>query len=171
VSKTADVYGDNPLLFESAFFYLTILFTFILALAPRYIYKALKMGYFPDDLDILRYNQKRSPHRNLAHDAYLGNRLAQLKRSTSRISRASGAEGRPSMDARMASRTDMSTGMRSVHRGFDFITEEDGIAIRRMQTNLSERHLEQSHRKRSTTLLRSLRQSMRRKRSNTVGSD
>lgn len=37
------------------------------------------------------------------------------------------------------SRTDMSTGMRSVHRGFDFATEEGGVAMRRMQSNLSER--------------------------------
>jgi phospholipid-translocating ATPase len=33
----------------------------------------------------------------------------------------------------------MATGERSVHRGFDFSTEENGVAMRRMQTNLSER--------------------------------
>ena len=33
----------------------------------------------------------------------------------------------------------MSTGERSVHRGFNFSTEENGVAIRRMQTDLSER--------------------------------
>ncbi len=33
----------------------------------------------------------------------------------------------------------MSTGIRSVHRGFDFATEENGVAMRRMQSNLSER--------------------------------
>jgi len=35
----------------------------------------------------------------------------------------------------------MSTGLRSVHRGFNFSTEEGGIAMQRMQTNLSERRL------------------------------
>ena len=35
----------------------------------------------------------------------------------------------------------MSTGLRSVHRGFDFSTEEGGVAMQRMQTNLSERRL------------------------------
>lgn len=33
----------------------------------------------------------------------------------------------------------MSTGARSVHRGFDFSTEENGVAMRRLQSNLSER--------------------------------
>ena len=33
----------------------------------------------------------------------------------------------------------MSTRERSVHRGFDFSTEENEVAIRQMQTNLSER--------------------------------
>jgi phospholipid-translocating ATPase len=75
------------------------------------------------------------------------------------------------MDARMASRTDMASGMRSIHRGFDFITEEDGVAMRRIQTNLSERRTSTLNlaeasprrRKRSATLLRSLRLSRRRK--------
>lgn len=39
----------------------------------------------------------------------------------------------------MASHTDMSTGIRSTHRGFDFATEEGGVAMKRMQSNLSER--------------------------------
>lgn len=43
------------------------------------------------------------------------------------------------------SRTDMSTGVRSVHRGFDFATEEDGVAMRRMQSNLSERRQSSRH--------------------------
>ncbi|KAJ7574607.1 hypothetical protein C8J56DRAFT_1172708 [Mycena floridula] len=49
---------------------------------------------------------------------------------------------RPSIDIRSASRTDMSTGLVSTERGFDFATEEGGGAvIRRMQTDLSERNL------------------------------
>ncbi|KAG8217698.1 hypothetical protein J3R82DRAFT_5854 [Butyriboletus roseoflavus] len=43
------------------------------------------------------------------------------------------------------SRTDMSTGVRSVHRGFDFATEEGGVAMRRMQSNLSERRQSNRH--------------------------
>ena len=58
----------------------------------------------------------------------------------------------------------MSTGIRSVHRGFDFSQEEGGVAIRRIQTNLSERRqssrnlatIDESHgtlRKRAGTIL------------------
>lgn len=43
------------------------------------------------------------------------------------------------MDVRAASRTDMSTGLVSIDRGFDFATEENGVAMRRMQSNISER--------------------------------
>lgn len=57
------------------------------------------------------------------------------------------------MDLRSASRTDMSTGVRSVHRGFDFATEEHGVAMRRMQSNLSERR--QSSRNLATQATRS----------------
>jgi len=35
----------------------------------------------------------------------------------------------------------MSTGLVSVDRGFDFATEEHGVEIRRIQTNLSERRV------------------------------
>jgi phospholipid-translocating ATPase len=162
------VYGNNNFLLPSPYFWLIMFLTIILAIAPRYIAKAVKLEYYPDDLEILRYNRKYHPERDLAKDAYMGNRLAELKRSTSRVSRASAPEGRPSMDPRMASRTDMSTGMRSVHRGFDFITEEDGVAMRRMQTNLSERRTSQialPRRKRST-IFRNIKQSMRRRKSN-----
>jgi len=48
-------------------------------------------------------------------------------------------ERRPPVEPLTGSRTDMSTGQRSVHRGFDFATEEGGVAMRRIQTNLSER--------------------------------
>jgi phospholipid-translocating ATPase len=33
----------------------------------------------------------------------------------------------------------MSTGLISVDRGFDFVTEEHGVEMRRVQTNLSEK--------------------------------
>lgn len=35
---------------------------------------------------------------------------------------------------------DMSTGLTSVNRGFDFSTEEHGVAIERMQSHLSDHH-------------------------------
>jgi phospholipid-translocating ATPase len=158
-----------------------MLLAVIVALAPRYIFRAIQTTYYPTDLDILRYNRKYRPEVDVTAGAYAGNRLAELKRSASRTSRASrasasGTQGRPSMDPRMASRTDMASGMRSVHRGFDFITEEPGgVAMRRIQTNLSERRTSQLNLsrppRRSTTLLRSLRLSMSRKKRPTGHAD
>jgi len=97
-------------------------------------------------MDTVRYIHKMDPTRDLSQDQN-GTGLAAWKRPASvasyPVSRpesvASFAPG-PSTDVRSASRTDMSTGMRSAgHRGFDFSTEENGVAMKRMQTNLSER--------------------------------
>jgi phospholipid-translocating ATPase len=141
------IWGNNHYLFESAYFWLCLPLTILLALLPRYIYKAYKANFSPDDIDILRYLYKTDPHRDLAHDPNLRGHLTSFKRhrtvslgSRSQSRMASAASlSRPSMDFRSASRTDMSTGVRSIHRGFDFSTEENGVAMRRMQSNLSER--------------------------------
>lgn len=143
------VYGNNIFLFESAYFWLCLPITVCLALLPRYLYKAYTFAFNPSDIDTLRYVYKIDPHRDLAHDPQLRSTLPSLKRrvtasltsrtrSQSRIGSMTSLP-RPSMDLRSASRTDMSTGVRSVHRGFDFATEENGVAMRRMQSNLSER--------------------------------
>lgn len=137
------IYGNNHFLFGSAYFWLCIPLTVCLALAPRYLFKAWKFGYRPNDVDILRYIAKKEPHRDLAHDAlYFRHDLDHLKRpteSTTPSRRASLMASRTSLDLPTASRTDMSTGIRSTHRGFNFAMEENGVAMRRMQTNLSER--------------------------------
>ncbi len=39
----------------------------------------------------------------------------------------------------------MATGLTSVDRGFDFATEENGVEMRRVQTNLSERRMSKQH--------------------------
>lgn len=136
--------------------------TVCVALLPRYVAKAWQFGFVPNDIDILRYIAKTDPHRDLARDAYLDGRGLKamkrevptdqddaLSRRTSRSSYASVPprtsnirhpnQGSSSADVRSASRTDMSTGIRSVHRGFDFATEEGGVAMRRMQSNISSR--------------------------------
>ncbi|KII88208.1 hypothetical protein PLICRDRAFT_175835 [Plicaturopsis crispa FD-325 SS-3] len=97
---------------------------------------------------------------------------SRSSRAPSRMSRSDSvgdislAPRRPSMDTRAGSRTDMSTGVRSIHRGFDFSTEEHGVQMRRMQSNLSERRQSSRHlpiddasesRKHSLFHLRSLR--------------
>ncbi|KAG6843812.1 hypothetical protein H0H87_000218 [Tephrocybe sp. NHM501043] len=140
------MWGYNNYLWPSAYFWLCLPLTICLALAPRYIAKAWKFGFAPDDIDIMRYIRKKEPERDLTKEAYITRTSssrpfarASSSRRTSRSSFASERPTRPSFDPRNGSRTDMSTGMRSVHRGFDFSTEEGGVAMQRIQTNLSER--------------------------------
>jgi len=151
-------WGNDHYLFHSAYFWLCLPITIIYALVPRYLYKAWKLGYAPDDIDIVRWNHAVHPERDIGKDAYYDAPLQALKgpRSSASIHHDTPRSGsvrpmsiaesvatvdarRPSMNLRAGSRTDMSTGIASVHRGFDFATEEGGVAMRRIQTNLSER--------------------------------
>ncbi|KAF4608233.1 hypothetical protein EYR40_000577 [Pleurotus pulmonarius] len=143
------VFGNDEFLFPSAYFWLCLPITIFLSLLPRYIHKAYMFGFAPNDIDILRYIRKHHPHIDLATQGRIPSGLHHMKRPASVVSRrTSRTESvmsipleliRPSMDARSASRTDMATGITSVHRGFDFATEENGVAMKRMQSNLSER--------------------------------
>ncbi|KAJ7811640.1 phospholipid-translocating ATPase [Mycena olivaceomarginata] len=142
------VFGNDHFLFHSAYFWFCVPFAVILALTPRYLIRAWEFGFRPNDIDILRYIRKMEPGRDIERDALFGGAagLAALRRAASNTSsagsippRASASARRTSFDPHLASRTDMSTGLRSVHRGFDFATEENGVEMRRIQTNLSER--------------------------------
>jgi phospholipid-translocating ATPase len=68
----------------------------------------------------------------------------------------------------------MSTGIRSVHRGFDFATEEGGPAMRRLQSNLSGVRpadtADETPRRKHSFSIKSLKQSLRRKRPPTSSS-
>ena len=84
------------------------------------------------------------PKRDLTRDPQTCNPLSVLRRSrpTSSIYERRDSVASLSQlvnEGRSGSRTDMSTGQRSINRGFNFSAEENGVAIRRMQTNLSER--------------------------------
>lgn len=118
-------------------------------MAPRYLYKSYKFIFNPNDFDIMRWAKKVDPNRDFAKDAHMGGQLRHLKPpARSGVSSALGSaapsrrstfdgerQGAPSL--RTASRTDMSTGLRSTHRGFGFAVEEGGPAMRRLQSNLS----------------------------------
>ncbi|KAF9469387.1 phospholipid-translocating ATPase [Collybia nuda] len=143
------LYGNDYFLFTSAYFWLCIPLTFLLSLTPRYVAKAWKFGFAPDDLDTIRWINKKDPYRDLAQESRVTT-LTAIRRSASSASRRTSRSRlndsvatldlrRPSIDVRAASRTDMSTGLVSIDRGFDFATEENGVAMRRMQTNISER--------------------------------
>ncbi|KAH9484538.1 Putative phospholipid-transporting ATPase C24B11.12c [Psilocybe cubensis] len=148
------LYGNYFYLFTSAYFYLAILVTFTLALTPRFMYKFWRSSFQPGDLETFQYLQKLYPHRDFSSFSRSNqppSDLSALQRRPSRMSRRNSRASsvdtlerrfpRPSMDIRSASRTDMSTGLTSVDRGFDFATEENGVEMRRVQTNLSERRM------------------------------
>jgi phospholipid-translocating ATPase len=130
---------------------------------PRYVAKAYRVLHTPNDIDILRIVHKRHPEVDLEHDPLLGGRWTsdgmlkpyeEIDRTTSRHRRRKQVPRteedlypmqqrpppRPSLSGNVGSRTDMSTGLPMTDRGFGFSTEEGGVAIRRIQTNLSEHH-------------------------------
>ena len=142
------VYGNNVYLWPSVYFWFGITLTFLLAMAPHYVYRAYRFIFNPNDLDILRWAKKIDPNRDFGKDARMGGHLRHLRPPTSGVSsalasaptsRRSTFDGeRPrAQSLRTASRTDMSTGRQLTHRGFDFAAEEGGAAMRRLQSNLS----------------------------------
>lgn len=104
----------------------------MISLLPRYVAKAYRFNFAPTDVDKMRVLRKRDPSRR-TREELLGehNRRYGLGRMYN--------SSRPSLADRRGSRTDMATGLQFVHRGFDFSQEEGGVAIQRIQTNLSER--------------------------------
>lgn len=161
-----DVYGNNDFLFKSAFFWLCQPLCIAIALLPRYLYRAWQTGYAPGDLELLRYIRKTQPDLDMAtalrpdHERATPRSSLSRWRPSSRMARPVSISSAPpatpamnysmdtlSLDTRRipVSRTDMCTGVRSVHRGFDFATEEGGVAMRRMQSNLSERRQSNRH--------------------------
>jgi phospholipid-translocating ATPase len=150
---STQVYGNNDFLFPSAYFWLSLPLTLFLSLAPRYLIKAWQFTYYPGDLETFQYLQAKYPNQDLSR--FSGSEpepaLAALRRRSTLASRRSSRASsmvvslerqstRASVvDVRMRSRTDMSTGLVSVDRGFDFVTEEHGVEMRRVQTNLSEK--------------------------------
>jgi hypothetical protein len=124
---------------------------------------AWSFGFNPNDLDILNWNYKMKPDMDFIHEAYLHSKGLEdriLDPATPR-SESPGPLGRPSMQG---SQIDMSTGMRSQSRGYSFAQEENGAAMRRMQSNLSGAlPLATGRKHRGTALLRSIRHPLRRK--------
>ena len=157
---TVIISGNYYLLFRSVDFWFCLFLTIPLALLPRYLDKAVRFIFFPNDFDILRWIKKTHPDEDFAADPALGGKLkarhlgtqSQLDDESDARSMTSSLHppgrsfhsSRPNLreDWRSGSRVDMSTGQQIPNRGFNFSTEESGIAIRRTQTNLSERYLQ-----------------------------
>jgi phospholipid-translocating ATPase len=124
--------------------------------------KAYKFVFNPSDLDRVRYLYKLHPEHDFRKDREAGG-VQYIKRavSTSRgVKRKSIiTHGGP----RSASRTDMSTGLRSRGTGFDFSMEENGVALRRLQSNLSGANQPAGQHKRRRSILQSISRTIRRK--------
>ncbi|GAA5841978.1 hypothetical protein JCM11251_001433 [Rhodosporidiobolus azoricus] len=63
-----EVWGNNSFLWPSAYWWLLLLSTVLVSLAPRYFYRYIKENYFPTDIDILRQIEKRDPDHDWYHD-------------------------------------------------------------------------------------------------------
>ncbi|KIM48588.1 hypothetical protein M413DRAFT_437796 [Hebeloma cylindrosporum] len=155
------LYGNYYYVFRSAYFWLCIPITVSLSLAPRLLYKAWKFGYSAGDLETFQLLQKIYPNQDLSTFLHRGpeyGAVAPTQRPTSSVSRVASSRhddsrpnsfhshqrrfsGRPSLDVRSGSRTDMATGTLSVDHGFGFAAEEHGVEMRRVQTNLSQRRM------------------------------
>ncbi|KAF8582656.1 phospholipid-translocating P-type ATPase [Ramaria rubella] len=184
------VYGNAYFLFRSALFWFSILIAFCLALLPRFLFKSIQRQYWPTDIDIVKEIRLLHPEFDIQRHPLLGGRNKAREHITSADSGPSSRSasrlrsysphglgiGRPSMEAAGRSVTDMSLGgVQSTHRGFDFASEEGGVHIRRMQSNLSERRMQaldadgnldapRAHnRHRSISLFPSLRRNVRRR--------
>ena len=111
------------------------------------------MLYYPNDIDIMRVVRKKQPTVDLTTHPLIGQRwdedgtLRPLDEDAEAQPSAYPLENRrdpatasqASLNRLAGQRTDMSTGLpMSPARGFDFSQEEGGVAIRRMQTGLSE---------------------------------
>lgn len=152
--------GNDHYLFKSAYYWFGIILTFFVAMIPRYMAKAYRVLYEPNDIDIMRIVHKMHPDIDLEGHPLLGGRWSSdgvlkpydtVGRSTSVSHRGARDEEdqfpmqqrsptRPTLPGNTGTRTDMSTGLPMTDRGFDFSQEEGGVAIRRIQTNLSEHH-------------------------------
>ncbi|GJE96419.1 phospholipid-translocating P-type ATPase [Phanerochaete sordida] len=162
-SFSTPIYGNDHYLFHSAYYWLGLLFMVPLALLPRVAAKAYKFIFYPSDIDRVRYLHKIDPQHDFSKDREQGG-IAYIKRS---VSTSRGVKRRSIIHrgprAAMGSRTDMATGMRSHNTGFDFSMEENGVALRRLQSNLSGMQQPEQQHKRRRSLLSSLSRTIRRK--------
>ncbi|GAA5950524.1 hypothetical protein JCM21900_001216 [Sporobolomyces salmonicolor] len=73
------VWGNNHYLWPSAYWWLGLMFTIVLSLAPRYLYRFYKETYHPSDIDILRWIDKEDPTHDWAHDPTMPQPFAEGK--------------------------------------------------------------------------------------------
>lgn len=164
--SVTELYGNHFLVFRAPYFWLSLPLVFILAVAPRYFFKGFTSVFNPGDLELMRMLRKKDPGRatDLRRPTYpagddeerpsrdqdrqdvglvrLRNPSGVSSRMTMSRTSFNSVAPRASIDCRSASRTDMSTGMTTQDRGYNFAMEEPGAPhLRRIQTNISERRI------------------------------
>lgn len=158
------IYGNDHFLFHSALYWLGLFLVVPLALVPHIALKAYRFIFHPTDIETVRYLHKIDPGHDFGRDRENGGvdylkRNVSMTRGVRRKSILQGAKSNP----RMGSRTDMATGLRTTtNTGFDFSMEENGVALRRLQSNLSGVQ-PAVHHKRRRSLLHSIGRTIRRK--------
>lgn len=172
------VWGNNHFLWPSAYWWLGLVFTIILSLGPRYLYRAIKEAYFPDDVDILRAMEKRDPQHDWAHDPMMPHQpdgahfepLAPTPDSASAsspmiarrtVSRTSSRRPLPQRDSYQLGRArthqslthDMSTGLARVGTGSGYAFDEGvGLNLERYTSRGSQASRQNRPRKGSVRL-------------------
>ncbi|OCH92253.1 phospholipid-translocating P-type ATPase, partial [Obba rivulosa] len=134
---TTPVFGNNHYLFTAAYFWLGMLVVFVAALLPRFVGMADQFGLNPNLIDRVRWLQGLDPDHDFSQDRIAG--LAHLERPLNEVNMHSRKGKRKvSLYPESASHVDMATGERGTYLGFDFTTEENGIALRKIQRNISQ---------------------------------
>ncbi|TIC68580.1 phospholipid-translocating P-type ATPase [Wallemia mellicola] len=129
-----NLWGNEELVFHSALFWFCLIFTVIFSLMPRYVFKAYKFQFHPDDINIIQYVQKKDDDHDFENDPLMQSHLRNTYTKDNEY-----PPNRPS-SVRSGQRIDMSTGQRSTGRNqtFGFDQEENGYAMQRLQSHLSE---------------------------------
>jgi phospholipid-translocating ATPase len=129
---------------------------------------AWSFGFHPNELDILNWNYKLRPNMDLIQEAVLTSEPEEIpvqEPPTPHSTLSRTHTGRPSMQG---GQIDMATGVRSPSRGYSFAQEENGVAMRRIQSNLSgalpyTAPAAGDRKSRKSALLRTIRHPLRRK--------
>ncbi|SCV69075.1 BQ2448_2095 [Microbotryum intermedium] len=162
------VYGNNQFLWPSVYYWLGLLFTIVLSLLPRYLYRYYKENYYPTDIDILQWTDKQEPKHDWVNDPYMPRRrgasgaAATTSHSIYQQDNPSAhaedthpifAPGRPSLNeepnsyplghrlSRQSTTHDMSTGLASSGHGRGFNYDEQPpapLSISRYTSRTSE---------------------------------
>ncbi|KAN0065109.1 hypothetical protein ACQY0O_001606 [Thecaphora frezii] len=138
-------YGNNHYNYQSIQYYALSLFTIVLCLLPRLVFKHLRQVYYPTDIDVLRYVDQKDPNHDFYNDPAIIDRKKSAEYESGAASTVEAQPSHPSTSvpgwdgitmhqlqptaSRASSRHyDMLTGLERPNRGFTFSADEpDGI--------------------------------------------